>query len=425
MKVFLCAFICIWFGSFLMAGNGKFHLRASGESSIGDATPTVQDVLRSGTPEEAGFDPELGARLKARIQKAIEERVFPAAAVAVGRDGILILSEGYGTLTYQSEIPVKPSTPFDLASLTKVVSTTAAIMFLVDRGQLNLQSRVTEFFPEFNCGGKENLTLEHLLTHTAGFRPFFSFRARGLQTRLEIQQALFREPIRTKPGNVCVYSDLSMIVLGWVVEKVSGMDQDSFMREHFWGPLGMDKTGYRPVGTFGNDPSIVPTEMDQTFRNRLLQGEVHDENAFLLGGVAGHAGVFSNVEDLSKFAFMLLNQGCYSGMSFFKPETVDFFTKRRSFEKGPDRGLGWDIKSAHGYSSSGPLAGPRTYGHLGFTGTSLWIDPDQKLFFILLTNRVYPSREEKRHNQVRSDVGEIIYQCMMGPPLQDQKPLVK
>jgi CubicO group peptidase (beta-lactamase class C family) len=205
------------------------------------------------------------------------------------------------------------------------------------------------------------------------------------------------------------------VVLSLIVEAVTGRRFDQYVHEHVLAPLGMTHSGFRPAVSAPEAP-IVPTEVDRSFRRRLLRGEVHDETAWILGGVSGNAGLFSTAADLTRFAFMLTNGGRIDGRQFLKPETIALFTTRVAEGPQNTRALGWDTRSTEGYSSAGRLFGPRAFGHTGYTGTSLWIDPDQGLFVILLTNRVYPTRENGKISAVRAALADLAYQSIVGPP---------
>lgn len=396
--------------------SGKLPVTVPGCYDVGAGMSSPQHRLRSGYPEEAGMKANLGKRIDRRIRKAIQEKVMPAASVVVGRGGVVVHQKTYGYLTYESEKKVRGDTQFDLASLTKVVSTTISAMVLVDRGKLQLDKKVSSYLPAFASGGKQDATIENLLTHSAGFKPYISFQKLKDQDPEAIKNAVLSFEAQYEPGTKSVYSDLGMMVMGWVIEAITGQSLDQYAREQIWQPLGMTRTGYRPIDAFGPDELIVPTEYDPVFRKRLLQGEVHDENAFLLNGVAGHAGVFSTGGDLAKLAFLLLNDGQANQHRLMSAQTIARFIKRHEFKERGDRAVGWDIKSLHSPSSCGDMAGPRTFGHLGFTGTSIWIDPDQDLFFILLTNRVYPSRSETRHKELRVDIADIVFSSIKGAP---------
>ena len=275
-------------------------------------------------------------------------------------------------------------TIFDLASLTKVVATTPAAMMLVERGQLDLERPVQSYLPEFSGGGKEKITLRHLLLHTSGLRPGIDTRGEWAGQGTAMERAC-REQVVSPPGETFRYSDINFIVLGALVQRIAGAPLEEFVAREIWAPLGMVDTEYLPSAA--TKPRIAPTEVIQ---GAGLRGVVHDPTARKMGGVAGHAGVFSTAADLARYARMLLNQGELDGVRIFKPETVRLMTTVQT----PDgmtarRGLGWDVDS--------PYSGPRgrlfpvgSFGHTGWTGTSLWLDPWSKTFVIFLSNRNHP-----------------------------------
>ena len=380
---------------------------------FGAGLTTAQVTLREGFPAEAGMTDAVLHRTDSLLRTAVADRAFPAAAVAIGRGGVLVKLDGYGHFTYTSDRAVTPQTVFDLASLTKVVATTTAAMKLYDEGRLKLDDPVVKYLPAFGQNGKEKVTIRHLLTHSAGLIPFRSFHTTGVTTRPALVEAVMAEKLQYTPGSESRYSDLGLITLGLVVEAITGTDLAEYTQREIFEPLGMFDTGFRAVNQ--TDSSVVPTEVDAAFRRRLVQGEVHDEAAWIMGGTAGHAGLFSTAADLARFAFMLVNEGRAGGRAFVRPETVRLFTT--AVDPGRhSRAIGWDTKSPEGASSAGQFFGPRSFGHTGFTGTSLWIDPDQDLFVVLLTNRVYPTRENRRYLPVRAALADIAYQSIRTAP---------
>ncbi|ARA91758.1 beta-N-acetylglucosaminidase [Rhodothermaceae bacterium RA] len=393
--------------------DGRLPITIPGVHAFGEGLTIEQATLRRGFPEEVGLRSHALLRIDSLLRAAIDERAFPGAAVAVGRAGVLAKLDGYGYLTYDSETPVTPRTLFDLASLTKVVATTTAAMKLYEEGRLDLDAPVVRYLPAFGANGKDRITIRQLLTHTSGLVPFRPFHTLGLTTRDAVIQAILNETPVYEPGTDMRYSDLGMITLALVIERITGQDFATYVREAVFEPLGMTHTGFRPVGQ--TDASVVPTEYDNGFRKRLIQGEVHDETAWILGGTAGHAGLFSTAEDLARFAHMLVNEGRVNGQAFLQPETIRLFTTPVA-PGMHTRALGWDTRSPEGYSSAGQYFGPRSFGHTGFTGTSLWIDPDQQLYVILLTNRVYPTRENRAHIAIRPQVADFAYEAIAGPP---------
>jgi len=329
------------------------------------------------------------------VNRGVKGGGFPGAAVVVGRRGFAVLAKGYGHLGWTSNSPavVPDESVYDLASLTKVVGTATAAMILYDEGRLDLDAPVSRYLPEFSGGQKDIVTIRHLLTHTSGLPAGRDLRrlARG---PWHARSVVISTPLACKPGACQVYSDLGADVMGFVIEKIAGQGLDAFLRERVFTPLGMSDTWFRPSAS--EKDRIAPTEVSPP-RGYPLQGEVHDENAWALGGVAGHAGLFSTAADLSVFAQMMLNGGTYGGVRIVSDSAVALFTTRTS----GTRALGWDTSDGEG--SAGMIMGEHAYGHTGFTGTSLWIDPDRELFVILLANRVHAPKA-RRPAKVIADV---------------------
>jgi CubicO group peptidase (beta-lactamase class C family) len=313
---------------------------------------------------------------RALLDQAVKEHAFPGAAWGVLHNGAVATLESTGRFTYDSAAnAVAPKTVFDLASVTKVVATTAAAMLLVDRGVLDLDARLGDILPGFVIGmapgsGKQRVTLRMLLAHSSGmvgWAPLF----RNCDTPDGLLRAILRLPLEALPGARTEYSDFGLILLGKVIELLTRTPLDVFCAREIFVPLGLAQTRFCPRRE--DRLAIPPSEDDRTFRGRVIQGEVQDEHAFVLGGIAGHAGVFSNVEDLLRFAQCILERGrTADGSQLFRPETVDLFTARDTTPDGQSRALGWDVPTEP--SSSGRFFGPRSIGHLGYTGTSLWIE---------------------------------------------------
>jgi CubicO group peptidase (beta-lactamase class C family) len=330
------------------------------------------------------------------LARGIKAGGFPGGAVIIGRRGATVLEKGFGNLSWSGKSPVDPTrTLYDLASLTKVVATTSAIMILYDQGKVQLDDKVSKFIPTFSGGLKDDITVRQLLEHRSGL-PAGRDLWRIAMTPGEARQAVIETPLECEPGACLIYSDLGADMLGFVAEAISGQRLDVFLQEHVFDPLGMHETFFRPHWTLRD--RIAPTELTPP-RGYPLRGEVHDENAFALGGVAGHAGLFSTGSDLAVFAQMMLNGGEINGVRIVSDSTVALFTARTS--QPGTRALGWDTCGHDG--SCGKYLSARAYGHTGFTGTSLWIDPDRDLFVILLTNRVHAARA-RRPSKVIADV---------------------
>ena len=288
-----------------------------------------------------------------------------------------------------------------MASLTKVIGLTTAMMLLVESGQVDLEAPVQRYIAEFSGPGKEVVTLRHLLTHSSGlpaWRPLYK-EADGPAAALALAIAT---PLDTTPGLRMVYSDLGAIILGEVVARISGQPFDVFLRERVFEPLGMSETMFRPPVSLRD--RIAPTEIDP-WRQRHLRGEVHDENAFALGGVSAHAGLFSTGRDLARIARMFLGGGMLDGRRFLSTATIDRFTAVQDSALS-HRALGWE--TPNGTNSGGHYMSRRSFGHTGFTGTSFWVDRDRGLFVILLTNRVNPTRERRQIGAIRIAVADAV-----------------
>jgi CubicO group peptidase (beta-lactamase class C family) len=372
--------------------------------------PRREMTLRPTRPADAGLRPNAFAEVDRLLDGFVEQGAFPGAVLAVGHRGALVHQKPFGRLSYDDgAAAVTADTIYDLASLTKVIATTTMAMILVDEERLDLDSPVQDFLPRFRGPGKEAVTVRHLLTHSSGidwWAPLYE-DTRGKAAYVEKIQAM---DLVYEPGSKSLYSDLGLILLGEILERVAGEPLDDFVRRRVFEPLGMKDTGFRPGAELIE--RIAPTEADP-WRGRLLRGEVHDENAFALGGVAPHAGLFSTAGDLARFAQMILWGGVFEHRRIVSRATVGSFTAGAGV---PDstRALGWDTKSAEG-SSAGTLFSPRSFGHTGFTGTSLWIDPDRELFVLLLTNRVHPTRENQLIRQVRPAVADAVVRALAKP----------
>lgn len=356
---------------------------------------------------DSGLDTALVSRLDKIVKVAIEEAVAPGVAIAVGRNGKIAYVKGYGHINW--DIPGSPAvdtnTLFDLASLTKVIATTTAAMILEEAGQLDLNRTVVSYLPEFNSPEKAGITVRQLLTHNGGLEAGGNaYNARGREAYLQLINA---RPLEYTPGTRMIYSDWDMILLQLVVERISGKTLDVFATEKIFKPLGMNDTYFLP--SFALRPRIAPTQHDES-RGGLLWGTVHDGNAYMMGGVAGHAGLFSTAKDLAIFSLMMLNGGEYNGARIARPSTIARWTARQGRES--TRTLGWDTPD--GGSSAGAFFSPWSYGHIGFTGTSIWIDPQKDLFVVVLTNRVNPTSNNTRHVHLRRDVVDAVQQSVLG-----------
>jgi serine-type D-Ala-D-Ala carboxypeptidase len=364
------------------------------------ADPVGGSGLPIASPASVGMSAERLDAIDRVVERGIEAGGYPGAAVIVARKGKAVLQRGFGRLSWDESSPeVSPtSTIYDLASLTKVIGTTTAVMVLFDQGRISLDAPVSRYLPEFSGGEKDLVTIRQLLTHRSGLpagRDIFKLT----HDPAEARKLVLSTPLIAHPGQYYEYSDLGADVLGMVVEAVSQQPLDEFLADYVFHPLGMYQTEFRPADSL--DARIAPT--GTSGGGRRSRGEVNDENAYALGGVAGHAGLFSTAADLSVFAQMMLNGGVYNGVRILADSTVQLFTTRAAGH----RALGWDTPT--GSFGSGNYLSEHSFGHTGFTGTSLWIDPDRDMFVILLTNRVYASRSPHPVRviaDVRSDLSD-------------------
>ena len=396
-----------------IAVGGRLPVPIPGLYAAGDGVQLRQQVLRTGSPREAGLRPDATERIDRVVNAAVRTGAFPGAAVAIGRSGVLLRLGGYGSLGQTGGRPTA-ETAYDLASVTKVAATTLGIMRLVETRRLRLDARVAGFFPDYAAMGKGDVTVRQLLTHSAGHRPWYPFWARGVLDRRDVTRFIEADTLKYRPGTASRYSDFDFILLGNIIEHVTGEGLDDFLAREVYGPLGMTATGFRPVGR--TDRTAAPTEYDGAWRMRLIQGEVHDEAASVMGGVAGHAGLFSTARDMSRLGFVLANDGQGYGTRMYGYRTADTFFERSRLRGNYPMALGWMLRPTdRAYSSSGRLFGPRSFGHTGFTGTSIWVDPDEDLFVVLLTNRVHPSRRRRGIKEARADLADAVAGAIVSP----------
>src|SRR5437667_4175399 len=384
--------------------------------------PGVQ--LKAGYGIEVPADPRklqpLDVRGEAQLQPAfdvveaaIKDKAFPGATLAIGYRGKVSL-RSFGKFAYDAKASdVAINTMYDIASLTKVVATTTIVAKLVEGDlpvPLDLDANIERYLPEWASGPqpewRHRVTVRHLLTHTSGLPPFKEYW-RASKTKQDTLDKIFAEPLDYEPGTKEVYSDLGIILMAEIIERLTGKPLDVLAREYVFSPLGMSSTMYRPAKKLW--PTIAPTEIDNQYRHRLIQGEVHDENAAAVGGVSGHAGVFSTAPDLASFCQMLLNGGVYAHQRILRRATVMQFTTPQQLSGGM-RTLGWAVPTPGGLA--GHYFSEHSFGHTGFTGTSIWVDPDQQLFVVFLTNRVHPTRENQKIQQVRRDVHDAVMQAL-------------
>ena len=367
----------------------------------GRAPITLPGYFRAGDGADRPSDVRpLEDSLRRVLESAVRDSIFPGGIALIGNRAGVLTQVAVGRLDWAPDAAmVSAETIWDMASLTKVVGLTSAMMQLVEQGRVDLDAPVQRYLPEWQGAGKDAVTVRHLLTHSGGLAPFIQLWKRT-SSAAEARRIVLAAPLDTAAGARMVYSDLGAMLLGWVVERVSGEPLDRYLAAHVFGAAGMRDTRFLPPAALRD--RIAPTERDP-WRGRHLRGEVHDENAHLLGGVSGHAGLFSTGADLVRFARLYLNGGELEGVRVFQTETIRRFTtvQRAGFS---NRALGWEVPT--GGNSAGRLMRAPAFGHTGFTGTSLWIDPANDRFVILLTNRVNPTRERTGIARVRTTVAE-------------------
>ncbi len=334
------------------------------------------------------------------IEGALRRKLFPGAELLVARGDELLLHEAWGHLEVGPDaLPLRPGTVFDIASITKPVATATALLILLEQGQVGLEDKVTDYFAEFATEAKSGITLRHLLTHTSGLPAYADLYSSGA-SRAEALQTLLHTELMHPTGTVMLYSDLGYLILAEAIRRVCGQSLAEFFHRQVAHPLRLAQTTFQPLEAGVSGP-IAPTQYCP-WRKQLLRGVVHDENAHVFGGEGGNAGLFSTAPDLWRFARMILHGGELDGARVLAARTVERMTANHNPRRLAPRGLGWDIKGeGFGYMSCGELMRPGAIGHTGFTGTSLWIEPDTGLTVILLTNRVHMSREKNQADMIR------------------------
>jgi beta-glucosidase-like glycosyl hydrolase/CubicO group peptidase (beta-lactamase class C family) len=417
-------------------------LAADGKVNFGIDTKSLGRI-GLGIASEVGMDQSKLSQIRFLANNAIENQEFPGCQVLLARKGKVVFFESFGNQRYGANEPVDGQTIFDLASLTKVTATLQAIMMLFDQKKLDINQKASFYLPELQNSNKKDITVKDLLLHQAGLKAFVPFYDNTIEvvgernpkffarenlgnSYLKVSDSLFVKPmikdsvfnwiiksslVSSSNAPKYLYSDLGLILLQRVVEKVSGQPLDAYVDSKIFRPLGMYNTGFN-ISDKKSAQNIAPTEITNDYRKTPIKGSVHDPNAALLGGVAGHAGLFSNAWDLVKLLQMNLNKGFYEDNHFFSPQTIDLFIKKQSTIS--HRGLGWNKPSTDDGSVS-QYASPSTYGHTGFTGTAVWVDPEKELIYIFLSNRVYPSAENNKiiKNKTRKRIHDLVYESMM------------
>jgi CubicO group peptidase (beta-lactamase class C family) len=354
------------------------------------------------------------------VETGIVNKYYPGAQLLIGNKEKVIYQKSYGKFTYdEGSNKVEDDDLFDIASLTKVVATTPSVMKLYEDGKIHLNDKVSTHIPEFANNGKESITILNLLLHNSGLKSWIPFH-QLYSSRAEVLNAIYNIYLESPVGMGYKYSDLNMIILGDIVERVSGKNLDEFSKENIFRPLGMNNTTYNPSDDFMH--KVLPTEFDSYWRKRLLKGEVHDESAAMLGGISGNAGLFSNAEDIYKYMNMILNKGTFSLFNksenkIFEASTIQIVTEKPFVPYYINtRTIGWDTKPISNSSRfripCGDLISSNCIGHTGYTGTSIWADLDRDLVIIFLTNRVYPSRDNLGIMEIRPELHDEVIRVL-------------
>ena len=420
------------FGGVAFSSRLTHNISLKYQKGLGYTTQVIR--LRYSLPEMVGLDAADLFAIDTIAEEAIREKATPGAVVMVVKDGTVIFNKSYGTHTYDGNRATLITDIFDLASITKVSATTMAVMRLIEQDKLKLDTNVGAYIPKARKTNKNNISVREVMLHQAGFIPFIPFYrdikpadySRDSSAAYPVKAAdnyfmrkgyfesvmwpqMLNSPLQSR--GKYVYSDLSMYFMKEIVERLSGRHLENYVQEEFYNSLGMKTAGFNPRNRFLKD-QIIPTENDLIFRKTLLQGYVHDQGAAMVGGVSGHAGLFSSANDLAIEFQMILNGGSYGGAQYFQPETIKNFTSKQSLVSR--RGLGfdrYDPDSKYGYPSK--LASTQTYGHTGYTGTCVWVDPELKLIYIFLSNRVHPSVSEKLGQlNIRSRIQDVVYEAV-------------
>ncbi|PWS30863.1 serine hydrolase domain-containing protein [Pedobacter paludis] len=413
-----------------IAATSKLKTNFSPRYTMGSGFTTSVTRLKYTVPEDAGINSNNLKEIDAIAAEAISQKATPGLVVLVAKDGKVIFNKAYGNHTYDDNIPDKVTDIFDLASVTKVTATTPSVMRLFEENKLKLDTNIGAYIPKARTTPMNNIQVREVMLHQAGFIPYIPFHdyvktgdysrdsSAAYPTKVAdnyyIKKGFFKDfmwpkmlnsPIKTR--GQYVYSDISMYVMKDIVEHISEEPLNQYAYENFYKPLGMQTAGFLPRNRFKQD-QIIPTEDDKYFRKTLLIGYVHDQGAALAGGVSGHAGLFASSNDMAIFYQMLLNRGTYGGHEYFKTSTVDMFTSKQS--NVSRRGLGfdrWDPDSTKHYPSN--LASPQTYGHTGYTGTCIWVDPSRGLVYVFLSNRVNPTVTDKLSNlKIRGRIQDVV-----------------
>ncbi|MBQ0016779.1 MAG: serine hydrolase, partial [Bacteroidales bacterium] len=391
--------------------RSKYELMKSGLPIDELSVPDVSDSLRCVAIVE-GMKAAHDCRIDSILLSGIKQKAYPGCQLLVLKHGVPVVRRCYGSFVYEdtSSCVVKPSSMYDLASLTKVTATTLAIMKLVDMGRVKLDGKLSDYLPYLEGTNKSEITLREVLSHIARLKPFDSYWQQS-ETPEDVLLLIADSPL--EPNRKYLYSDLGFILLGDMVRYVSGLPLDRFMQTYFYSPMELNNISFCPTYHGFDFDQIVPTEEDSVYRMTLIHGQVHDPNAYALGGVAGHAGVFASADDVAALMQMLLDGGVYKGRRYLSDTVISQFNTRYYSTLGNRRALGFDKPLLHGPSPHvSHAASQASFGHTGFTGTMLWVDPEHDMVYVFLSNRVYPSAKYNKLSKldIRTNIQDVLYE---------------
>ncbi len=396
----------------------------SGSFKAGTGDKTDKSRMAFVIPESMGIPSDALQTIDSIALSGIEKRAYPGCEVLIAKDGKIFYEKSFGTPRYEDTAKVTNDQIYDLASVTKIAATTLAVMKLFEEGKIQLDDSLGNYLPMLKGSNKAGLRIRDIMTHQAGLQAWIPFYEKTLKTQHSFPaDSIYRDIINSpvRPGHEYKYSDLGFYLLRLVVEKTSGKNFQDFLQSTFYQPLGLQTMGFNPRQLFPLS-RIIPTEYDTLFRKKLIWGEVHDPGAAMLDGISGHAGLFSDAYDLAVIMQMLIQDGSYGGKEYLKPETIHEFTRIQFPQHGNRRGLGFDKPMIH-FIPDGPVcesASAASFGHSGFTGTYAWADPENKLVYIFLSNRVYPNAANQKLSSlnIRTNIHQAIYDLLRKYPVK-------
>lgn len=422
--------------------SGTIPISSPDFASFDNSPIKGKNILGFAPPEMTGLDMIARDRINSIINEAIRSGSTPGCQLAIAQGGAIVMDEPYGFLTYDSLLPVERNTLFDVASVTKVSATLLAVMKLYENGQLDLNQTLGHYLPAYQESNKKDITIKSLLAHNSGLRPYVPFWQKALNTeRMEVfyyeteeDRKADKRSYGLKPNPILIdslnnwilgssllkfdslpsysYSDIGFMILHQVVEKITQLPLDVYLEKEFYNAMGLKRLTFNPKEKGFDLFEIAPTEYDYYFRNELVWGQVHDRNAAVFGGVAGHAGLFSNAQSLLVILQTLLQGGSYDQKEFLSPATIQYFN--RQYFPNNRRALGWDKKDDT-VGNTSKFSSDSSFGHTGFTGTMVWVDPSYDLIFVFLSNRIYPNSNNYKliQKNIRTRIQDVVYEAIL------------